>query len=1741
MQRRPGLDASDVLVSVTTPSFDICGLEIFLPLITGASVVVADHETVTDGYRLGELLTTCGATVMQATPATWKMLLQCGWGGLPGLKMLVGGESLETELARVLLDRGASLWNLYGPTETTIWSTVCEIRGDFERISIGRPIDNTNVYVLDDRLEPVPVGVAGELLIAGAGVSCGYRNRADLTAEKFVPSPFGACGERLYRTGDLVRWLASGQLEFLGRMDHQVKVRGYRIELGEIESALLAHESVRESVVLARPDGSGENRLIAYVVLGNENVTSVESLRRFLQRRLPDYMVPSAFVVLDRFPLTLNNKIDRSALPEPDSTRPNLERDYVAPRNELEVVLAAIWRDVLNVDRVGIHDDFFDLGGHSLLALAIISQIRRRLGHEVPLRWLFEQRNVEGLAKRIQAGEAPHESEMIALANRREPLPASFGQQRFWVLQQIVPDRATYNVPMVFHLRGPVDAARLRASLRSLIERHEVLRTSLVQEDETLVQRVLTPEETACPWMEEDWSKVDSSEFDQRLQKEARLPFDLSKAPLWRVLWVTVASDDHILAVTFHHSIVDEWSLQVFVAELAAVYASGGNAESAKLTALPAQYADFASWEIRHLQGELLERRRAYWRKRLESLPPSLELPSDRPRPVTPNGRGGTHRFNLPEALTDESQSLARAVGTSLFSLMLATYFVWLHRYTGQRDLVVGTPVAQRGRAEVQSVLGYFLNTLPIRAQVEATQTFRQVLREIWQRGLDDVEHGDLPFEQMVELAGRGPHAPVFSTMFVLVEDGVEDRRLGSTDLRRVAVQTGTSKCDLILSVMADGTKWVCELEYAAELFALDRVELMAGHWLELLRSIVGNPDKPVGQLRLVPAEERRKLLVDWSGTTADYPRNKCVHELFQECAERARGAVAVVWQERCVTYEELNRRANQLAHRLRQLGVRRESPVAIHLDRSLELVITMLAVLKAGGTYVPVARDYPVDRLRFMLEDSGAVVCVTGDPPVALCPPGVTVIDLRHDATCIDACSPDNLASLDTSDGLAYIMYTSGSTGRPKGTAIPHRAIVRLVKGQRYAAFDANQRFLFLASPSFDAATFEVWGALLNGAACVIYPQDALDLPSLEKTVRKHAVTCLWLTSGLFNQIVDDHPAVLATVKHVLTGGDVLSVSHVRRALDLFPDLRLTNGYGPTECTTFTCTHEIRPTDTFPGGSVPIGRPLANTQCYVLDESREPMPVGVPGELYVGGDGLARGYLNLADLTAEKFVAHPFSLEPGARLYRTGDVARYLPDGTIEFLGRRDRQVKIRGFRIEIDEVECVLGKHPDVKACAVVAQMGAGSEKTLTAFAVLREHADVAPAALRRWLSEVLPRFSIPARFAVLDALPLTANGKVDRVSLEKLNCQNVSLSTEYTAAQSELETELAAIWAETLQVERVGVDDDFFDMGGNSLKAVQVLGRIRRRFRAVLPMGAFLENPTIRGLGALISGEINRTPDGRNASAIKEPVAPLIHVGWQIDLGDLNRSGRPYHVVPFPNSMDTDEHCRVEYLADRCTRTLREIQPHGPYLLVGACFGGILAFEMAQRLKALGEDVRMVTLIDAVPSDWRHWVGVRMIRIAGKVFRLNFRTQLFLCRWWDRVFGRDDYRTTVRVALSEAWALWRRLTSRAAKLGNRASQGEESAEPNGGMEDINGNADRYRWSICAYRPKPYAGQVLLFTSQETASRYKVPGRGWGRYASDLREHQIPSTHFVRVNNDNEVLVELLCNHLDEATNGV
>jgi len=1421
MQQEPGLVDSDRLLAVTTLSFDIATLELFLPLTVGATVVIADRSIASDGRKLLATLKEQEITVMQATPATWQLMIDAGWDRYLPVKVLCGGEAMLQDLASELLQRSDSVWNLYGPTETTIWST-CSRVSEFERpVLIGGPIANTRIYVLDAEMRPVPVGVAGEIYIGGSGVTRGYVNQPKLTAERFLPDEFSDGDDRLYRSGDLGRWRPNGSLEHLGRIDSQVKVRGFRIELGEIESVLGEFHGLDRVVVNVWEAATGDHRLAAYVVLSPGETMEVAGMREHLCARLPGYMLPQHFVDLAEIPLTPNGKVDRKQLPAPTgSAAVDVKRP---PETESEIQVAAIWANLLRIEQIGRDDNFFELGGHSLLAVKAVLELERVTGSRIELKDIL----MESLAHIAQRLDREPSSEPIEIIPRNGNPPLSFAQERLWYLDSLDPNSTTYNIRCAVRMAGPLDVAVLERSINEVVSRYEVLRTRIVVEGDTPKQIVASTLQLALPIT--DLSAVPQDEQEDRLQDvmraASRESFDLANGPLFRALCVRLSSAEHVLMFMMHHTVFDGSSHGILLGELSTLYEAFGAGYESPLADVPLQYGDYAVWQRSKLDREF-DQLFSYWKDKLGGELPVLQMPTDYPRPPSMSYRGASERIELPSGLAESLIKIGREEGASLFMVLLTAFNVLLHRYTGQDDFIVGSPIDARNRPELAGTIGFFVNTLTLRSDLSGEPTFRELLGRVKQSCLGAYSHQELPFERLVQeldVKRDLSRTPLFQTFFAFQD--IADRAVtaGDISLTPLPVETEVSRTDLSFWVAKTENGLTGNMEYSTDLFERETISRLLQHFQNLLQSVIAERDCLISSLPMLGKGEEERLLIEWNATEASYPEKARLHELFESQVRTTPEAVAITYGDENLTYDELNRRANQVANQLQSIGVVPGMLVGICLDRSIEMMVGLLGILKAGGAYVPLDPDFPNERLGYMLSHAEIPVLLTHGTLIDNLPEhNARVVCVDTDVSEFTDQCDENLGNDGSPDDLAYVIYTSGSTGKPKGVQVQHRAVVNFLASMREKpGLTPADRLLAVTTLSFDIAVLELFLPLTVGATVVIASREIVsDGTHLLETLEAEAITVMQATPATWQLMIDAGWSASLPIK-ALCGGEAmlpdLAAELQKRSASVW------NLYGPTETTIWSTCTQIEKLN----GPVLIGGPIANTKVYVLDRHKQPVPVGVAGELYIGGVGVTHGYVNQPDLTAERFVADMFMGD--GQLYQTGDLARWRPDGLLEHLGRIDSQVKVRGFRIELGEIESVLSEHPNVDRVAVNVWDAGSGDQRLVAYLVISSGESLDAIALRKHLGTRLPNYMLPQHYIELEELPLTPNGKIDRKKLPAPSglIDGNTRQPPVTPA----EKLIAGIWSGLLGIEHIGRHDNFFELGGHSLLAVRAVVELEK----------------------------------------------------------------------------------------------------------------------------------------------------------------------------------------------------------------------------------------------------------------------------------------------------------------------
>ncbi len=1507
------LSAAEVFFQFAPLAFDAATFEIWGSLLNAARLVLP--PALESLEALGQLLDQYAVTTLWLTAGLFHQMVESNLSALAGLRqLLAGGDALSLVHVQQLLHAlpNCRLINGYGPTEGTTFSccqtlTLADLRAG--SVPIGGPIANTQVYVLDRFLQPLPIGVPGELYIAGDGLARDYLNRPALTAAHFVPNPFAGLespvatngasssspgrSSRLYKTGDLVRWRPDGRLEFLGRSDQQVKIRGFRVEPGEIAARLHEHPAVQQALVLARADLPGDKRLVAYIVPSDTPVLPSD-LRTFLQARLPDYMIPAAFVLLDAFPLTPNGKVDQRRLPSPDWGQMAVAEEYALPRTPLEELLASIWSQVLGMERIGIHDSFFDLGGHSLLATRLLARVRETLQSSVSLSDFFAAPTIAGLAtcitrEQAQTGDLPP----LQPLPRPSELPLSFAQQRLWFIAQLSTGNSAYTIPAAWRISGPLKHVALEQSLNRLIQRHETLRTTFVTVDGRPVQRIAP--ELYLPLPLVDLRHLPAAErgpeLERRIQAIASQSFDLSNGPLVRVLLFQLDVEEHVLFMAMHHIISDGWSVGVIMEELGQLYRSIVAAQPPLLPDLPIQYADYAIWQQQWLQGAALAQRLAWWKQQLHNLP-ELNLPTDWPRPATQTFDGARHYLTLSPTLTSALKQLSQREGATLFMTLLTAFNMLLHAYTGQDDIVIGTPIANRSHSAQERLIGLFVNTLVLRSDLRGNPSVRALLHRVREMTLGAYAHQDLPFEQLVDalLPRRDTSRnPLFQVVFGLQNMPMTDLELAGLNLHPLDIDSGTTQFDLTLLLSEQGGGLRGWFNYNTNLFAATTIERMAAQFSYLLELIVADPSRRLNQFSVLTSAEQQLILAEWNTTSRPYPQQECIHQRFERQVEQTPNAPALAFRDEQITYRELNERANRLAHRLQALGIGPRSLVAICVERSIDMVVSIFGVLKAGAAYIPIDPHYPLERIRFVLEDAQVALLLTQEQLRERLP--ITATPLA----CIDsadtaAFSSANPITTVTAEDLAYVIYTSGSTGRPKGAMQTHRNAAYF-----FDAVDADTSptppgvLLAVVSFAFDVSVLELLWTMTRGFLVVIQEDQFAARSnlaqgngvaqaagySLLEQMRRYAVTHMFCIPSFARAILLDPEvqAAFRALRVIWLGGETLTVP-LAQQLGALVGGDIFNVYGPTEITVWSMSERV-PRD---ATSTTLGRPVPNAEVYILDRHFQPVPIGVPGEICIGGAGVGRGYLRRPDLTAERFIPNPFvacqvSVDGdeldltglSTRLYRSGDLGRFRADGSVEFLGRIDHQVKLRGFRIETQEIEKTLERHPAVQTAVVMVREDHPGDQRLVAYVVpssavaLPDNASPAilpdsalSSALREMLQAQLPDYMVPTAFVLLAALPLTPSGKVDRRALpapDKLREE----ATPFVAPSTDLERRIAALWQEVLHTDQISIYDNFFEVGGNSLLLLQLHSKLQETFSCEMELVDLFSHPTISALAA------------------------------------------------------------------------------------------------------------------------------------------------------------------------------------------------------------------------------------------------------------------------------------------------
>ncbi|MDZ7967791.1 MAG: amino acid adenylation domain-containing protein [Nostoc sp. DedSLP03] len=1596
-----GLTCSSRVLQFASFSFDASISEILMALFSGATLYLGSKDSLLPGEPLIKQLRNYSITHITLPPSALAVMPV---EELPTLQtIIVAGEACPAELIRQW-SIGRNFFNAYGPTEASVCATIAKCNNN-KKISIGQAIANTQLYILDENLQPVPVGVPGELHIGGVGLARGYLNRPELTQEKFISNPFGS--GRLYKTGDLARYLPNGDIEYLGRIDNQVKIRGFRIESGEIETALSQHGDVQTCCVIAREDTPGEKRLVAYIVPYPQVTPTINQLRQFLKAKLPEYMLPQAFVVLESLPLTPNGKVDRRTLPAPDLHSEQKDK-YVAPRTPIEEMLAQIWTQVLKLKQVGIHDNFFELGGHSLLATQLLSRIRSIFKVELPLRELFAKATVAELAQlieQLQQQDLEFSTPPILPRTKNTQLPLSYAQQRLWFLDQLQSLGGTYNIPLTLRLVGTLNQAALEKSLQEIIYRHEALRTNFITVDGQPIQiireeaggrgqgagskRLPLSQLTSIPWTVSIvdlkhlstlvLSEAEVSEkeivLQQLVQKQANQAFNLANEPLIRATLVVLSETEHALLVFIHHIVCDGWSMGVFVQELVALYNAYSQGQSSPLALLPIQYADFAIWQRNWLQGDVLQSQLSYWQQQLADAPTLLSLPTDRPRGAVQTYQGAYQELTLSKELSIALKQLSQKESVTLFMTLLAAFQILLWRYSGQDDICIGTPIANRNRAEIESLIGFFINTLVMRTRLDGNPSFRQLLSRVREVALGAYTHQDLPFEMLVEALQPErnlSHNPIFQVWFNLQNLANTQLELFGLSVEPILMSEAASKFDLSLYVAEYEQGITLQLLYNADLFTSERMVEMVQQFHHLLNQIVVDADSNIASYSLVTPQAR--FLLPDPTTAIPQPEYELVTTTFTSWVNSAPELSAVRQGSRTWNYGELGNKSQALAKVLLSHGIQRGDVVAVYGTSSFGLIASAIAVLLSGGVILTIDPQLPSDRQRLMLQEAKAkcILYINSQYPEDQIWQSLTVICINPDtAEAINSLESSHTIPLPeiSANDAAYIFFTSGTTGVPKGVLGCHKGMAHFLNWQRQT-FGINQkdRIAQLTGLSFDVVLRDIFLPLTSGATlCLPAPEDKLEPTKILGYLEREQISVLHTVPSLAQLWLANVPSQsLHNLRCLFLAGEPLKETLVLQWRDAFPQPgEIVNLYGPTETTLAKCYYQV-PSKPTPGVQ-PVGRTLPETQALVLSANGQLCGIGESGEIVLRTPFRSLGYINALEEMRSRFVKNHFRNDDQDLLYYTGDRGRYLPDGSLEILGRQDYQVKIRGIRIELGEIETVLAQHPFVHQTVVIAH-----EERLVAYIIPNQDSTPTISEIRSFLSTKLPQYMMPSSFVFLDSLPLTPNGKVDRRALPTPS--NINNLDTFVEPRNQLELQLVQVWSKILKVDKVGVQDNFFDLGGHSLLAPYLMAQIKQQFSKDVSLTSLFQNPTIEQLATILQID----SDYSNSSCL----VPIQPNGSKLPFFCIpGAGGEPfylYHLGRYlgdeqplysfqANNLDVEPATRIKDMASHYIQAMQAVQPQGPYFLGGHSLGSIVAFEMATQLLDRGHEVALVVILD------------------------------------------------------------------------------------------------------------------------------------------------------------------------------
>ena len=1575
MQKKLKISHRDRWLALTNISFDISNLEILLPLSIGATIVLANQSAIKEPSLLIEAMNEKNKiTFAQATPSMWQMLLDFGWKGSSNITILCGGEELPKTLANKLVRITKTLWNMYGPTETTIWSSMKKITKINDRVTIGNPIENTTFYILDENKAMVPIGVPGELYIGGIGLARGYRNKPKLTNEIFILDPFDQVnGKRIYKTGDLVRYLSNGEIEYLGRIDNQIKIHGYRIELGEIKNIVKKCTGINQSIVRVHEKKQGGKSIVVYYT----GPCKRSDLDTFLRLHLPNYMLPSVYVNLKEFSLTHSGKIDRALLPLPKNTSESIEND--PPRNFIETKLLKIFKKNLSIDLMGIHSNFIAMGGNSLLAARTIFEINKTFNVNLPLNALMEKPTVEMLSKEIELNIGKESKNKIFEVQRKNKIELSFAQRQIWLMEKLNENTSINNIPFIIRFNGCLKLQILQKVIDSIVQRHEILR-SVLKGDLKTYSEVLPEVATAINYKDVSNLKNPKKVANELILENAKKPFSLTnKKPLFRFILIKVESNQYWFLLNFHHIVFDGFSFNVFLDEMKILYEAYDRGVSIPLRNLQIQYRDYVSWINKISKKDQIKKQISWWMSKLLGASSCLNLPIDKPRTSIQTNKGSIIEFSIEQDLLKDLQRISKDTETSLFMILLSIFYVLLHRYTGKSDIITGIPVMGRDKYELNSLIGCFINTIPLRVKFSREDSFRDILKLIKNECIEALNNQEVPFELLIKnlkIKRSSNQSPLYQVMFNMLPE-LEVNQIGDLELEVQNPDRKMAHCDLSLSFQESLKGLLGIFEYNTELFETDSIKRIVLHYKKITKEIINNIDCPINKLPILLDSELKKQMIEWNEQQIVYSNTETILQLFEKAAKNTPNAIAIIFENQKWTFEEVNKQSNIVAHTLLSLGIRSEDKIAVILERTPEFIIGILGILKAGGVYIPVDSLEPNDRINSILQDSNPFCILTNSY--------LKKRYINHKIVYIDKLKTKKTYNPNiflSEKQLAYIIYTSGSTGKPKGVEIEHKSINDRVLWKKAAyPLDSTDVMLHTYSFNFDGSIINYFWPLCSGACLIITAkEEQFDAKALVNLIKQYNVTTMDLLPSLIQVIFEEKEiSSCFSLKNVFSGGEALSSETIRLFYKKC-SAKLYNTYGPTEATVEASVWQCKLD--YKSAIAPIGKAIAGAKLYVLDRDQNIVPIGVPGELYIGGIGLARGYLNDPKLTKEKFIQDPFSKNRESRLYRTGDLTKYNSNGDIEFLGRIDSQVKIRGYRIDLKEIENSLLNMEIIKQ-AVVLSKGENLHKHLVAYVILANQMNEEKLFnyMKNYLKDHIPGYMIPQKIVILEKIPTLLNGKIDYKLLPEPNYnQNLFLHSKKRKYRNKIEKDLYSIWKKVLELDFIEMTDNFFDIGGNSLLAMRLMTTIRNEMNITIPLISLFEHSSIESLANFLEKGKKHdkwspivTMHSRGKATPFFCIHPIGGGVWCYN--ELAKSWvdkRPFYAIQ-ARGLESNQkpHEAIQDMAEEYVKNIQITQPFGPYVIGGWSFGGLVAAEVVNQLILKGEKVSLLVLIDTTAN--------------------------------------------------------------------------------------------------------------------------------------------------------------------------